>query len=188
MPLTHPILIIPDDEDGDSDIEILAYCLRPHDADIELLPTPVITQEEQDNRRYRDHFRLAHPPRQVLSDREKLSRVIEYLNTTPALEYAETSALALIQIVRENVESDHTWPRQLKCPGRAAKIAATLRLQAFSLPHRTARYSTGHLTKSNKLLIRDVFVNGIAVTGLAGISSYPARSADVWANPSLFLG
>lgn len=73
MPLTHPILIIPDDEDGDSDIEILAYCLGPQDADIELLPTPVTTQEEQDNRLYHDNFRLAHPPRQVLSNREKLN-------------------------------------------------------------------------------------------------------------------
>jgi hypothetical protein len=78
MPLTHPFLIIPDEEDGDSDIEILAYCLGPQDTDIELLPTPVITQEEQDNRLYQDHFRLTHPPRQVLSDLEKFTvRVVD---------------------------------------------------------------------------------------------------------------
>lgn len=77
MPLTQdPVLIIPDDEDGDSDIEILAYCLGAQDAatsDIELLPTPVVTEEEQENRRYCDRFWLAYPPRQVLSDLEKLN-------------------------------------------------------------------------------------------------------------------
>lgn len=48
--------------------------------------------------------------------------MIEYLNRTPALDDPEGSSLALIQLVRQNVESDQTWPRQLKCPVRVANF------------------------------------------------------------------